>query len=227
MDFSTIKNLMEAKDNSGYKNVRDIYADVRLVFNNAMKYNVETDDVHVMAKTLLGKFEEKWLQLLPKVIEEERRRKKEEEEAKMNLQAAEEATVAKLAADLNNELDELNLHLDDLRERVVLNCRVMSSEEKRQLGANFIRLSPEDLTKALEIIAQKNPSFLSTAEEVDLDIDAQSPSTLWRLKFFVKEALDVQARGSVNKDNANPKRKREVNDAVNKNAKKRSKKITS
>ncbi|CAN6460611.1 unnamed protein product [Victoria cruziana] len=226
MDFSTIKNLMEGRDGSGYKNVRDIYADVRLVFNNAMKYNVDTDDVHVMAKTLLGKFEEKWLQLLPKVIDEEKRREKEEEEAKMNLQAAEEATVAMLAADLNNELDELNLHLDDLRERVVLKCRVMSTEEKRQLGANLSRLSPEDLTKALEIIAQKNPSFLPTAEEVDLDIDAQSPSTLWRLKFFVKEALDLQARGSVNKDTANPKRKREVNDAVNKNVKKRSKKIS-
>lgn len=70
MDFSTIKNKMEAKDGSGYKNVREIYADVRLVFKNAMRYNDEKNDVHVMAKTLLEKFEEKWLQLLPKVAEE-------------------------------------------------------------------------------------------------------------------------------------------------------------
>lgn len=70
MDFSTIKNKMEAKDGAGYKNVREICADVRLVFKNAMKYNDERRDVHVMAKTLLGKFEEKWLQLLPKVAEE-------------------------------------------------------------------------------------------------------------------------------------------------------------
>jgi hypothetical protein len=35
-----------------------------------MKYNDERSDVHVMAKTLLGKFEEKWLQFLPKVTEE-------------------------------------------------------------------------------------------------------------------------------------------------------------
>lgn len=61
---------MEAKDGTGYKNVREICADVRLVFKNAMKYNDERHDVHVMAKTLLGKFEEKWLQLLPKVAEE-------------------------------------------------------------------------------------------------------------------------------------------------------------
>lgn len=70
MDFSTIEKKMEAKDVAGYKNVREIYADVRLVFKNAMKYNDEKDDVHVMAKTLLEKFEEKWLQLLPKVAEE-------------------------------------------------------------------------------------------------------------------------------------------------------------
>lgn len=70
MDFSTIKNQMEAKDGTGYKNVREICADVRLVFKNAMKYNDERSDVHVMAKTLLEKFEEKWLQLLPKVTEE-------------------------------------------------------------------------------------------------------------------------------------------------------------
>lgn len=61
---------MKAKDGTGYKNVREIYADVRLVFKNAMKYNDEKNDVHVMAKTLLEKFERKWLLLLPKVDEE-------------------------------------------------------------------------------------------------------------------------------------------------------------
>ncbi|XVF68403.1 hypothetical protein PTKIN_Ptkin10aG0202800 [Pterospermum kingtungense] len=70
MDFGSIKSKMEAKDGTGYKNVREIYADVRLVFKNAMKYNDERHDVHIMAKTLLEKFEEKWLQLLPKVAEE-------------------------------------------------------------------------------------------------------------------------------------------------------------
>lgn len=61
---------MEAVDGTGYKNVRQICADVRLVFKNAMKYNDEKSDVYDMAKTLLTKFEEKWLQFLPKVMEE-------------------------------------------------------------------------------------------------------------------------------------------------------------
>jgi len=67
MDFSTIEKKMNAKDGSGYKNVREIYSDVRLIFKNAMKYNNEKHDIHIMAKILLEKFEKKWLQLLPKV----------------------------------------------------------------------------------------------------------------------------------------------------------------
>lgn len=49
----------------------------------------------------------------------------------------------------------------------------MSTEEKRKLGDSLTRLPPEDLSKALEIVAQINPSFQATAEEVDLDMDAQ------------------------------------------------------
>ncbi|KAJ6767884.1 TRANSCRIPTION FACTOR GTE1-LIKE [Salix koriyanagi] len=111
----------------------------------------------------------------------------------------------------------------------------MSTEEKRKLGAALTRLSPEDLTKALEIVAQNNPSFQATAEEVDLDIDAQSESTLWRLKFFVKDALEVQGKSAASaggqnnnnnpsNNNNNNKRKREIYDAIAKTAKKRSKK---
>lgn len=70
MDFHTIQNRMETKDDYRYKNVREICADVRLIFTNAMTYNDEKNDIHQMAKTLLEKFEEKWLQLLPKVVEE-------------------------------------------------------------------------------------------------------------------------------------------------------------
>jgi hypothetical protein len=70
MDFSTIQNKMEGKDGTKYNNVREIYSDVRLVFDNAMTYNDENHDVHIMAKLLLEKFEDKWLQLLPKVENE-------------------------------------------------------------------------------------------------------------------------------------------------------------
>jgi hypothetical protein len=233
MDFSTIKSKMEAKDGAGYKNVREMCADVRLIFKNAMRYNEERDDVHVMAKTLLAKFEEKWLQLLPKVDEEflqEKRRKEEEAEAQIDMQLAQEAAHAKMARDLSDELDEVDLYLEELREMVLQKCRRMTTEEKRRLGTALTRLSPDDLQKALLIVAENNPAFQATAEEVDLDIDAQSESTLWRLKFFVKEALQVQGKsaastGETNHNNDNNKRKREICDALAKTSQKRSKKL--
>ncbi|OIT07284.1 transcription factor gte6 [Nicotiana attenuata] len=145
MDFITIKRKMEAKDGSCYKHVREISADVRLIFKNAMKYNEERHDVHVMAKTLLGKFEEKWLQLLPKVDEEEKRRKEEEAEVQQDMQLAQEAAHAKIANDLSIELDEVDMQLEELREMVLQKCRKMSTEDKKKLGNGLTRLSPEDL----------------------------------------------------------------------------------
>ncbi|KAK1589419.1 hypothetical protein Q3G72_033835 [Acer saccharum] len=240
MDFSTVKKQMEAKE---YKNVREICTDVRLIFKNAMEYNDERSDVHIMAKTLLAKFEEKWLQLLPKVTEEETRREEEEAEAQLDMQLAQEAAHAKMTRDISNELFEVDMHLEELREIVVQKCRKTSTEEKRKLGAALSRLSPDDLSKALEIVAQNNTSFQATAEEVNLDIDAQSESTLWRLKLFVKDAMETQSKAaasaggnndindhSKNKNNnssINNRRKREICDAIAKTARKRSKKPSS
>ncbi|KAH9747050.1 hypothetical protein KPL70_004592 [Citrus sinensis] len=285
MDFSTIKNKMDGKDGTGYRNVREIYADVRLVFKNAMKYNDERDDVHVMAKSLLEKFEEKWLQLLPKVMEEEKRQEEEEAKAQLDMQLTQEAVQTNKAKELRSELNEVDMQLENLRETVIQKCSCswcglgvsieilnyenenlrqpkcsgipdipvsillkikMSTEEKKNLGTALTRLSPEDLCKALEIVAENNPSFHATAQEVDLDMDAQSELTLWRLKVFVQESLKAASRSSGDmggnnnnnnddnnneKDNSNkknknnPKRKKEICDALAKPAVKRTKKL--
>ncbi|CAI9091088.1 OLC1v1026015C2 [Oldenlandia corymbosa var. corymbosa] len=236
MDFSTIKNQMEAKDGTGYRHVRDICADVRLIFQNAMNYNEEKSNVYKMAKTLLGKFEEKWLQLLPKVNEEEKRREDEEAEAQSNMRLAQQAVHAKTARDLSNELYEVDSQLEELRGIIVKKCRKLSVEEKRNIGIALSKLAPEDLSKALNIVAQDNSNFHLTDEDLDLDIDAQSESTLWRLKFFLKDVLSTQDTGSrraddINannknattnpKNNAMSKRKKEISDTVAKTAKKR------
>ncbi|KAF8021887.1 hypothetical protein BT93_G2125 [Corymbia citriodora subsp. variegata] len=239
MDFSTIKKQMEATDGTAYKHVREICADVRLVFKNAMKYNDEKSDIHVMAKTLLRKFEEKWLQLLPKVTEEEKRLEQEEAEAQLDMQLAKEAANARMAREISTELYEVDMPLEELRAIVVSKCRKISTEEKRKIAAALDKLPVEDVDKALEIVAQYDPTFQSKGDLVDLDLDAQSESTLWKLKFFVKSALEVQGRGSTvidvdsnqdrsnnnngnnNNNNSNKKRKKEICKALTKTAKKR------
>ncbi|TXG48420.1 hypothetical protein EZV62_027714 [Acer yangbiense] len=190
MDFSTIKNNM---DGFGYKNVREIYADVRLVFKNAMKYNDERDDVHVMAKSLLEKFEEKWLLLLPKVVEEEKRQEEEETKAQLDMQLTQEALHANMARDINSELNEVDMQLEKLRETVVQKCRKMTTDEKKKLGAALTRLSPNDLDKALKIVAEYNPSFQPTAQEVDLNMDAQvNIHPLWALSIYLGKSTSMR-----------------------------------
>lgn len=51
--------------------------------------------------------------------------------------------------------------------------RKMTTEEKKRLGSAITRLSPEDINKALEIIAQNDPTFQAGGETVEVDIDAQ------------------------------------------------------
>ncbi|XP_073287956.1 transcription factor GTE1-like [Primulina huaijiensis] len=236
MDFSTIKSKMEAKDGTGYKNVRELSADVRLIFKNAIKYNEERDDVHVMAKTLLDKFETKWLLLLPKVDEEEKRLKEEEADLQLDIQFAQEAAHAKMARHLCFKLDKIDMHLEELRDTVLQKCRKISTEEKKRLGSAIARLSPEDINKALEIIAQNDPNFQAIGETVEVDIDTQSELTLWKLKLFVKDKLHTQPKSSPStgvkneiKNENNPngnKRKREICCALAKNtSQKKSKKL--
>ncbi|KAK1379766.1 Transcription factor GTE1 [Heracleum sosnowskyi] len=219
---------MEAKGGSGYRSVREIYADVRLIFKNAMKYNDERDDVHVMAKTLLGKVDEKWLQLLPKVDEEEKNQKEEEADAQIDMQLAQEATHARITKDLNIELEKVDRDLEELRDIVIQNCRRMSTEEKKKLSSALTSLSPEDLDKALLIVSHDYPSFHATSQEVDLDIDSLSESTLWKLKFFVKGALQFQNKTSAsmggNNHPHNNNNKRKIYNALAKSFQKRSKK---
>ncbi|OIW01464.1 hypothetical protein TanjilG_30938 [Lupinus angustifolius] len=102
----------------------------------------------------------------------------------------------------------------------------MTPEEKRKLGVALTRLSLEDLSKALAIVAENNHCFQTNVEEVDLDMDAQhSETTLWRLKLFVKEVLEVQGKNSGtnkggNEIHSNNKRKGEICGAIAKTSKK-------
>ncbi|KAL6548293.1 hypothetical protein OROGR_008714 [Orobanche gracilis] len=261
MDFSTIISKMEARDGTGYKNVREISADVRLIFKNAMKYNDEKDDVHVMAKSLLDKFETKWLQLLPKVDEDEKLRREEEAEMQLDMQLAREVAHAKTARDLSSELDKVEMNLEELKELALQKCRSgsiayifgvagygdpicactvkMTTEEKKRLGSAITRLPPHDIDKALEIIAQNDPTFQAAGETVEVDIDAQSEYTLWKLKLFVKDALQqAQMKSSPkpgghhhnnnngdNNQNGNNRRKRELGDPIVSNPQKKSRKL--
>ncbi|CAJ1975976.1 unnamed protein product [Sphenostylis stenocarpa] len=207
MDFSTIKRKMKAKDGSGYKNVREIYCDVRLIFRNAMTYNDEKHDIHIMAKSLLEKFEKKWLQLLPRVVLAEKEQSKEEAHVQLETQRAQEATYANMAKDISLsmvtvlaymlfQLCDVEMHLKNLKEMVIEKCRKISVRERLELVKSFNRLNLDNLNKALQIICENDPTFQPDAPEVNLDLDNQSDYTVWRLNIFVKKALEEQEKNA-------------------------------
>ncbi|XWS10947.1 hypothetical protein CRYUN_Cryun38cG0042100 [Craigia yunnanensis] len=57
MDLGTVKTRL---NKNWYKSPREFAEDVRLTYSNAMLYNPKGQDVHIMADTLSGIFEENW-----------------------------------------------------------------------------------------------------------------------------------------------------------------------
>jgi hypothetical protein len=69
MDLGTVKSRLSK---NWYKSPKEFAEDVRLTFNNAMKYNEKGQDVHTMADTLLKIFEENWANVKAKTNFEKR-----------------------------------------------------------------------------------------------------------------------------------------------------------
>ncbi|XP_024361442.1 transcription factor GTE6 isoform X2 [Physcomitrium patens] len=229
MDLGTIKNKMDAKDTSGYQHVQEVCDDMRLVFSNAMTYNPEGSDVHVMSKTLSDKFEEKWKALIePKLHFEESKTQQEDNEVQLKeagMQVVEEIDTKKLTEQYLLQLEELDKQLEDLKRQAAPTCsRAMSIEEKRHLGQNLGKLPPENLSHVIQIIAQRNPSFNINSDEVEVDIDAQDPATLWRLQRYVQAVLS--GSGARQTTARNQPTKRSCGYVQNKNSSKRGKKTT-
>ncbi|KAL8496205.1 hypothetical protein ACS0TY_020063 [Phlomoides rotata] len=69
-------------------------------------------------------------------------------------------------------------------------------EELREvvLGVALSKLSPEDLTKALEIVAQDNVNFNAKVEEVELDINAQAAGIAKKLAPTIGISVDHRRR---------------------------------
>ncbi|KAL3536190.1 hypothetical protein ACH5RR_004651 [Cinchona calisaya] len=92
-------------------------------------------------------------------------------EAKMICSLLRRLHMQKWLGSLSLELDDVDTHLEEFRELVLQNCRKMSTEETKRLGAALTQLSSEDLNKALLIVAQNNLNFQAAADEVFLDMD--------------------------------------------------------
>lgn len=196
MDLGTVKTNLNA---NWYRSPREFAEDVRLTFRNAMTYNPEGQDVHIMAKQLSHIFEERWATM----------------EIEYNLDAWYESypevgfpTPVKaplLSSEMGRYIERVDLtpqHTHPKPKAVHygssgrstalkkpkakdLNKRSMTYEEKQKLSTHLQSLPTEKLDNIVEIIKRRNTSLLQHDNEIEVDIDAVDNETLWELDRFV------------------------------------------
>jgi len=155
MDLGTIKKFIE--DGGKYELAKEVHEDVELTFNNAMKFNAEGTDVHVMAKTLLALWHTKYEGIVAR-----------EKEVEEGLLLDRDACIAKVAAaaskveyqtiqgECQTIMQALGLaqnQLSDLEAKSIVLFKPMTADEKSALGDILKSLTEEDAEKARQILS--------------------------------------------------------------------------
>lgn len=193
MDLGTIRSRLEAKDGTGYRHVRELCEDVRLVFRNAMLYNDSWTEVHVMAKALLQRFEDRWkVSIEPRLLEEEKLFENQQEGYLVDiaeLRSREEQAVEQLRKDVLSQLTDVQCKLNGFLMQVLSKCRPMRVEERKDLYSRLRKLPPASLSRVVELVSAEGGGE-AVADDISVDLEALDSSTLWRLYFFEKMVTD-------------------------------------
>lgn len=212
MDLGTVKSGLTK---NLYKSPREFAEDVRLTFHNAMTYNPQGQDVHVMAEQLLQIFEERWA-----VIEADYNREMRFVTGyEMNLptptmRSRLGPTMPPPPINVRNTIDRADWssrHGDLQHPKPTTtpgrtptsttpsgrtpalkkpkanepNKRDMTYEEKQKLSAHLQNLPPDKLDAIVQIVNKRNTAVKLRDEEIEVDIDSVDPETLWELDRFV------------------------------------------
>ncbi|KAI4325145.1 hypothetical protein MLD38_030568 [Melastoma candidum] len=197
MDLGTIKTRLNT---NWYKSPREYAEDVRVTFHNAMTYNPEGQDVHVMAQILLRMFEERWA-----IIESDYNR-----EIRFGLEYSKSLltpTSRKMPSlppplDMRRVLDRSESMSVRTPKSVSvtpsgrtptpkkpkakdLNKREMTYDEKQKLSTNLQNLPSEKMDNIVQIIKKRNSQLFQHGDEIEVDIDTVDTETLWELDRFV------------------------------------------
>ncbi|XP_042754355.1 transcription factor GTE4 isoform X2 [Lactuca sativa] len=196
MDFGTIKSRLAQ---NFYKTPGEFAEDVRLTFHNAMTYNPQGQDVHVMAEQLSNIFEERW-----EVIESDWRNGTSYDTNSRKVQTqVNNFPHAPMSLPFLNRQKPSNLApvsrtpVPKKPKAKDLNKRNMTYEEKQKLSANLQSLPSEKLDNIVQIIKKSNTSLSQHDDEIEVDIDSVDIETLWELDRFVtnyKKSLSKHRR---------------------------------
>uniref|UniRef100_A0A0E0BZ07 Bromo domain-containing protein n=1 Tax=Oryza meridionalis TaxID=40149 RepID=A0A0E0BZ07_9ORYZ len=206
MDLGTVKSRLAA---GHYKSPREFAGDVRLTFQNAMRYNPKGQDVHFMAEQLLNMFEEKWPEIEAEVAQlspqpptpssAAPRKPKEIDNSKVLERSDSTVHAAGMEATPKQHTGRPPvLKKPKAREP---NKREMTFWEKQRLSNNLQELPPEKLDNVVQIIKKRNLSLSQHDDEIEVDIDSFDVETLWELDRFVtnyKKSISKNKRKAEN-----------------------------
>jgi len=200
MDLGTIKTRMLS---GHYDNIDAWAADVRLVWTNAMKFNVVNTPVHRKAKEFSEQFEAKFAKI-PKFIKprsKERKRKSSSGPPKDKSGA--------VIANLESQLEILRKKVEQINKgnewssagtpnrKKDLSKTPLTAKEKRVLRDDIFKLPSDKLGRVVDLISSAMPNGQQgDGDEIVVDFDQLSVSSLRELQLFVRQQLQLLRRRS-------------------------------
>ncbi|KAK9665829.1 hypothetical protein RND81_14G139300 [Saponaria officinalis] len=203
MDLGTVKSRLNT---NWYKSPKEFAEDVRLTFQNAMKYNPKGHDVHIMADILLTLFEEKWGSIEADYMQD--LRASTDHEASLSTPTSRKPSLpaplphppvnvmetVDITESMTNPVGERPKIPHSTRGRKPVpkkpkakdpHKRDMTYVEKQKLSTELQNLPSEKLDNVVQIIRKRNPSLCQNDDEIEVDIDSVETETLWELDRFV------------------------------------------
>ena len=186
MDFGRVKKALER---GLYKHPEQFVEHVRLVFRNARSYNKPGSDVHVMAKTLQEKFEERYAaSIVPRLVEAQKQRENDKIELRRRM-AEQEALGGREMADgecasLIEAIDSLLADVDVEKIRAAAACGPVPRREKEALVEKFKEMDEGVLANVLGIIMHHYPGVMGP-NEVAFDVETLDSLCLRQVLSYV------------------------------------------
>lgn len=193
MDFGRVKKALERGQ---YKHPEQFVEHMRLVFRNARSYNKPGSDVHVMAKTLQEKFEDRYAaSIVPRLVEAQKQREADKTELRRRM--AEQAALGgrEMAdgdcASLIEAIDSLLADVDIEKIRAAAACAPVPRREKEALVEKFKEMDESVLANVLGIIVHHYPGVRGP-NEVAFDVETLDSLCLRQVLSYV---LGIEEKG--------------------------------
>ncbi|GMJ13696.1 nuclear protein X1 [Hibiscus trionum] len=178
MDLGTVKKRITS---GYYSNPMDFAADVHLTFSNAMTYNPPGNDVNFMAKTLSKYFEVRWKAIEKKLP------------VTTDVGAVNSTAAAPIEGETNSNvlpLKNKKINPKDTITKPEPIRQTMTDQEKHNLSTDLQSLLgelPENIVDFLK--EQSSCDGQGGEDEIEIDIDALSNETLYKLRKLLDDYL--------------------------------------